>query len=646
MKMVKKRLRIEKTRSPLFNESGKASTTIAGIVVFILGIGLTLFVIANPLNVGVFEKVKQAIVPQEKTAAKAESGGKKILYWYAPMDPTYIRDEPGKSPMGMDLVPKYAGEDEEEEDKPGIKIDPATVQNIGVLTETVKRGDLRVEVRTVGTLDYNEDRIFWVNTKYDGWLEKVYVNYVGQPVRKGEPLFEIYSPDLVSTQEEYLSALKYRDKLAGSDFPDAVARAERLVEASRSRLLYWDITDEQIRRLEEKGQITKTLTAVSPVSGLVVKKMDEALEGMHAKAGMNLYKVADLSSLWVHVEIYEYQLPWIKPGQAAEIEISYYPGEVFEGKVLFFYPYLDEKTRTMKVCIEIPNTDGRLRPEMFATVNFSPVAAEGAVLVPEMAVLHTGERDVVVLDLGGGRFEPRNVKLGLQGEGMYQVLEGLEGGEKIVTSSQFLIDSESNLREAINKMLMAKKGQPAESEMQGMEGTATKDMGQGSETKDAMRGSETKSMDHTEHRMESGIDDPKTIRALQKVLDAYLPIWRALAKDSTEGIEENAEKLATAAGDAASKTDNTKLKTQIEALEKAASDMKTDDLNAARESMKPLSRALIAVFESHDVKMPKKYTIIECPMVKERWIQDTERVSNPFLGSAMPLCGTKVGEIG
>ncbi len=646
MKMVRRLLKIAGNRPLVFDNSGKASTTITGIVVFVLGIGLTLFIIANPLKVGLFEKVKRAILPQEETATpKAESGGRKILYWYAPMDPTYIRDKPGKSPMGMDLVPKYAGETGEAPEG-AIKIDPATVQNIGVLTDTVKRGDLRVEVRTVGTLDYNDDKIFWVNTKYDGWLEKVHINYIGQPVRKGEPLFEIYSPDLVSTQEEYLNALRFRDKIAESGFPDAIARADRLVEASRSRLLYWDITDEQIRRLEEKGEITKTLTVVSPVSGLVVKKMDEALEGMYSKAGMNLYKIADLSSLWVHVEIYEYQLPWIKPGQEAQIEISYYPGETFHGKVLFFYPYLDEQTRTIKVCIEIPNADGRLRPEMFATVKFSPVAARNAVLVPEMAVLHSGERDVVVLDIGGGRFEPRDVKLGLQGEGMYQVLEGLEGGETLVTSSQFLIDSESNLREAINKMLMAKKGQPPGPAIKGFEEPATKGMEQGSGTKDATRGSETKSMDHSKNQMKPQIDDPKTIEALQGVLDAYLPIWRALAKDSTVGIGQHARELAEAAGSAARNTDKSMLKTQLEALEKAAAGMKTDDLNAARESMKFLSRALVAIFESHDVKMPKKYTIIECPMVKERWIQDTEQVSNPFLGSAMPRCGTKVGEIG
>ncbi|GAB4335293.1 MAG: hypothetical protein Kow0099_07640 [Candidatus Abyssubacteria bacterium] len=616
-------------RNLMRNSSGRASTTVAGIFVFLLGVGLTLFIVINPMKVGLFEKMKQNVIPGEETAAPPEAAGRKIKYWRAPMDPTYISDKPGKSPMGMDLIPVYEDEVEQET---GIRIDPATVQNIGVVTDTVKRGDLRVVIRTVGTLDYNDNNIYWVNTKYDGWIEKVYVPYVGQPVTKGDPLFEVYSPDLVSTQEEYRNALKYRDKMAESGFPDAHARAEALLESSRKRLKYWDITESQIRRLERTGEIRKTLTVVSPVTGVVTEKMDEALEGMYAKAGMNLYKVADLSSLWVHVDVYEYQLPWIESGQQAEIEISYYPGEAFKGKVLFFYPYVDEKTRTIKVCVEIPNHDGRLRPEMYATVRFAPVAARNTVLVPDIAVLRTGKRDVVVLALGGGRFEPREVKLGLQGEGMFQVLEGLEGGEEIVTSSQFLIDSESNLREAIQKMLLAKN--MADEPEAGV--PATPDMAQPSEPT-SLQGKQTD---------RPVIDDTRTIEEIETILQAYLPIWKALAKDSTEGIAGNSRKIAEAADRAAKRTELPTLKAQLEKLRDEASRMNADSLSGARESFKGLSRALLAVFNSHDVRMPKAYSVIECPMVKERWIQDTDQVSNPFMGSAMPLCGLKVGEIG
>jgi len=640
--------------SPIFNNRGKARASIAGIIVFLLGIGLTLFVIANPMDVGLFEKVKRLVLPSEAETGGLSAGGgeKEILYWYAPMDPTEIYDQAGLSKMGMKLLPKYS-EKGGEESGSAIRIDPATVQNIGVLTETVERGDLRVDIRTVGNLDYDEQKIFLVNTKYDGWIEKVYVNYIGEQVRKGAPLFDIYSPDLVTTQEEYLSARRYRDKMKESGFPEAEARAEDLLSSARSRLLYWDITNMQIAQIEEKGEAMRTLTVASPASGVVVQKMDQALEGMRAKSGMNLYKIADLSTLWLHVDIYEYQLPWIKEGQEAEVEISYYPGDVFRGKVLFFYPYLDEKTRTVRACMEIPNPDGRLRPEMFATVMFAPVAAKDAVLVPEMAVLHSGERDVVVLDLGGGRFEPREVKLGLQGGGRYQVLEGLEGGDRIVTSSQFLIDSESNLREAINKMLMAKKAVASSEEM--AQGSATKDVerssgtkmiDQGSAAKDMEHGSDAKGAEHAAHGKKPMVDEPAPIEALQKVIEAYLPIWKALAGDSTEGVEENAKKLAGAAKEAANRVEEKTLKAQLEALEKAASGMKADSLEAAREFMKSLSRATVEIFESHEVKMPDKYTIIECPMLKKRWIQDTEGVLNPFYGSSMPKCGVKVGEFG
>ncbi|RJP22624.1 MAG: efflux RND transporter periplasmic adaptor subunit [Candidatus Abyssobacteria bacterium SURF_5] len=609
--------RILSVRERMKGCAGWARTAVAGILFFALGIGLTLFILANPLNIDSFEKAKQALLPQPEAPATADSGGRKIKYWRAPMDPTYTSDKPGKSPMGMDLVPVYEDGAEEEADNV-IRINPATIQNIGVVTDTVERGDLRMKIRTVGTLDYNEERVFWVNTKYDGWIEKVYINYIGQKVRKGEPLFEIYSPDLVSTQEEYLSALKYRDNLAGSGYAGAEGRAESLLEASRGRLRNWDISDRQIQNLEETGKVKKTLTVVSPVTGVVTEKMDQALEGMYAKAGMNLYRIADLSSLWVHVDLYEYQLPWVQEGQEAKIEIASYPGEIFKGKVRFFYPYVDEKTRTNKVSIEIPNRDEKLRPQMFATVTFTPVAAKGTVLVPGSAVLHSGERDVVVLDIGGGRFEPREVTLGLQGDNKYQVLKGLEGGEKIVTSSQFLIDSESNLREAINKMLMARRG------------AATESM-------------DTEQSDHAAmEEKKSIIDEPQTRAALNQVVESYLPLWRTLAADSKEGVSQYSEKLAGAAAKAADVAASADLQSRLVTLQQAAKSMKADDVDQARESFKEVSRALVAIFETYKAPMQDTYVIIECPMLKEKWIQDSEEVRNPYYGSAMLNCGEVV----
>ena len=403
-----------------------------------------------------------APTPGTKAASPSAPGptgkqGRKVLYWQAPMDPTYISDRPGKSPMGMDLVPVYAGQTSSTTEEKGVvRIDPAVVQQIGVRTQTVLVGELTYVVRTVGILDYNARSIFWVNTKFDGWIEKVYVNYIGEGVAKGQRLFDIYSPDLVSTQEEYLAALRYLRTMQKTGTPDTVRQAETLMEATRRRLANWDISDAQIDRLRKTGEVVKTLTVVSPAAGEVVQKMDEALEGMHAKAGMNLYKIADLSTVWVHADIYESQREWVREGLPAEIALDYFPGETFFGKVLYLYPFVTEKTRTLKACIEVENQDRTLEPGMYADVKIKPTASLHTVMIPEDAVIRTGEKNVVFLALGEGRFQPREVTLGVRGEGgLFQVKKGLRGGENIVVSAQFLLDSESRLQEFIRKLMAA-----------------------------------------------------------------------------------------------------------------------------------------------------------------------------------------------
>jgi Cu(I)/Ag(I) efflux system membrane fusion protein/cobalt-zinc-cadmium efflux system membrane fusion protein len=403
--------------------------------------------------------LKQAESQAPEAHAKKEA---KILYWQAPMDPSYISDQPGKSPMGMDLVPVYADEGPSGVSEGGaVKIDPAIVQRIGVRTETVLVGELRHVIRTVGILDYNERDIFLVNIKFDGWIERVHVNYIGEKVKKGQKLFSIYSPDLVSTQVEHIAALNYLKELEDGDGKDAIESAQALVGATRKRLTYWDISEEQIRRLERTGEVTKSLTVVSPAVGVVSQKMDAALEGMYVKAGMNLYKIADFSTVWVHADVYESELPWVKPGLKAEVTLPSFPGEDFFGKILFLQPFLTEKTRTVKACIEIENVDRRLKPGMYADVKIYPMASQRAVLVPEDAVIRTGERNVAFVDLGNGRFLPKELELGLKGEGVYEVKKGLEGGEKVVVSAQFLLDSESRLQEFMRKLTTeSKKDKP------------------------------------------------------------------------------------------------------------------------------------------------------------------------------------------
>jgi Cu(I)/Ag(I) efflux system membrane fusion protein/cobalt-zinc-cadmium efflux system membrane fusion protein len=393
---------------------------------------------------------------QVKAEAGTAAGDRQILFYRNPMDPSITSPEPRKDEMGMDYVPVYA-EDAESVAAQGavVTIDPSVQQNMNVVTQRIQRRDIAREVRTVGYFDYDQERMVSVTTKYPGFIEKTYVNYIGQPVKKGEPLFEIYAPELVQTEQELLAAKRYVQSL--SDAPaGTAARAEALLEAARQRLAFWDIAPEQIRRLEESGEVFRTLQVVAPASGIVMLRMP-GLEGMATRPGMELLHIADLSNLWLTVEVFDNQLPWLDIGSPATVTVSYFPGVNYRGRVRYIEPEVSEKTRTIQLTLDVPNRDRRLRVGMYGTVIFEPVTAPNAVTVPAEAVIRTGERDVVVVALGDGRFAPREVVLGSRGDGFIQVLEGLTEGDEVVTSSQFLIDSESNLREAIQKMIAAKR---------------------------------------------------------------------------------------------------------------------------------------------------------------------------------------------
>lgn len=385
--------------------------------------------------------------------------GKKIKYWVSPMDPTYIRNEPGKSPMGMDLVPVYEEEGEAKEPTSTIRIDPVTMQNMGVRLGRVQRKALIKYIRTVGNITFDETKIFTVNTKFSGWIEKLYVNFLGEDVKIGQPLFDIYSPELVTAQEEYLLALKQYSSLSNSSYARIRKGAQRLLEASRTRLRYWDLTDKQIEQIEESGKVQKTVTIYSPASGVVTQK--DAFKGHYVKKGENQYSIVDLSTVWVDVDVYEYELPWVRKGMAAEMELAYIPGKRFKGKVLFIYPYLEAKTRTAKLRLSFSNPGYQLKPGMYADIFLKSVVAKKSLVIPQEAVIDSGVRKIVFVAIGKGKFQPRNVNIGLEGnENEFQVLEGLSEGEEIVLSAQFMLDSESRLREAIQKMLELRKRAP------------------------------------------------------------------------------------------------------------------------------------------------------------------------------------------
>ena len=374
--------------------------------------------------------------------------GKKIKYWAAPMDPTYIRNEPGKSPMGMDLVPVYEEAGEEKEPSSTIRIDPVTQQNMGVRLGRVQKKALSKTIRTFGTITTDETGLYSVNVKFNGWIETLYVDFLGERVEKGQPLFDIYSPDLLTAQQEYLIALQQQKGLKRS----ARKGDNRLLDASRTRLAYWDLTDEQIAHLEAAGEIQKTITIFSPASGVVVVK--NALKGHYVKAGEHQYEIADLSTVWVDVDIYEYELPWIHKGMSAEMDLAYTPGKRYSGEVLFIYPYLDPKTRTARLRLSFPNPDDNLKPGMYANVYLQNTLPGERLVVPQEAVIDSGVRKRVFVSRGKGKFEPREVTLGVEGNDYtFEVINGLSEGDEIVLSGQFMFDSESRLKEAIAKML-------------------------------------------------------------------------------------------------------------------------------------------------------------------------------------------------
>ena len=392
-------------------------------------------------------------------------GGAQPLYWKAPMDPTYVRQEPGKSPMGMDLVPECSSGEGAGAETTGIRVDPSIAQSIGVRTRPVERRDLARKIRTVGRVDYDERLVAHVHTKIQGWVEKLRVEYEGEMVEPGQPLLEIYSPKLVSTQEELLVAQSYREATGKSSFRDVSEGGEALFEATRRRLELWDVPERDVERLLSSGTVQKTLRLYAPSGGVVTHLM--VREGMEVSPNDNLYTIADLSRVWLYADIYEYELPWVTVGQRGIVELSYLPGVTFESVVTYVYPFLDPKTRTARVRLELPNPDLLLKPNMFANVTIETETRPGVLAVPEEAVIRSGTRSLAVVALGGGRFVPREVVIGVDsGDGWLEVVRGLEDGERVVTSGQFLIDSESKLQEAVQKLLAASEPTEAEARME------------------------------------------------------------------------------------------------------------------------------------------------------------------------------------
>lgn len=337
--------------------------------------------------------------------------------------------------------------EEQPAETPAVEIPHDKQQLIGVRTAVVTTRNIEKTIKTVGRVEYDERKLAAVSIKFEGWIEKLYADYTGKNIKKGDPLVDVYSPELLSTQQELLNTLKWARSTTGSK-ENAVGGmlsrdAEAIIEAARQRLRFWDITDEQIKSMEETGKTVRAVTIHSPVDGTVVQK--NVVQGMRVMPGEKLFEIADLSTVWITADVYEQDLPFINTGGTARVTLSSLPGRTFTAPVEFVYPTLAGETRTVKIRLTVPNSGGRLKPQMLTNVEISSATGRRLV-VPEDAVLDTGTRQIVYVDKGDGFFEPRVVALGLRAEGWREVLSGLKKGEKVARSATFLIDSEAQLK--------------------------------------------------------------------------------------------------------------------------------------------------------------------------------------------------------
>jgi Cu(I)/Ag(I) efflux system membrane fusion protein len=367
------------------------------------------------------------------SADMAPEQEKEILYWVAPMDPNYRRDQPGKSPMGMDLIPYYSASDENDN---SVRISPAVVQNLGVRTSKAELTRLWRGIDTVGYVDYDESKVSHIHLRTEGWIEKLAVESEGERVKKGDFLFDVYSPKLVNAQEELVTALA-----SGNN---------GLIRATKERLSALGISSSQIRALEKNKKVKQRISIYAPQDGVV--SVLPVREGMFVKPSQKVMTLGDLSSVWLLAEVFERQSQWVEVGQDAEVKLSYIPGKSWNGKVEYIYPSLDPKTRTLKVRLRFENPGERLKPNMYANVKIYGGAKENTIVIPLEGLIRSGREERVILALGDGRFEARNVRAGIESGNYVEILEGVEEGDDIVTSGQFLIDSEASMRASLNRM--------------------------------------------------------------------------------------------------------------------------------------------------------------------------------------------------
>jgi len=428
-----------------------------------LWIALALIGLVGASGAGYWLGMKQSDKPEAVTPAPVKGEPRKILYYRNPMGLPDTSPAPKKDGMGMDYIPVYT----DEEAAPGqIRISLDKVQKLGVKTEEVTAREMIRTVRAVGQFQLDERRQHTVTAKFEGYIERLFVNATGQPVKRGQPLMEVYSPELVSAQEEYLIAWNGRQSLRNGT-EESLAGVGQLAEGALKRLRNWDISDAQLQRLQREGKATRTLTLYSPANGVVLEKI--AVQGMRFMPGEPLFKIADLSAIWLLADVFEQDLALVRVGQPVKISVDAYPEKELSGKIAYIYPTVSPETRTAKVRIELANPGGMLRPDMYASMQLVAGHAQ-ALTVPDSAVIDSGTRQVVLVQRAEGLFEPREVKLGMRSDGYAEVLQGLNEGESVVVRANFLIDAESNLKAALGSFGEPSATAPAVAAATGHEG--------------------------------------------------------------------------------------------------------------------------------------------------------------------------------
>jgi len=550
------------------------------------------------------------------------SGERKVKYWWDPMmNPPYISGQPGKSPMGMDLVPVFEDEVSAGRD---VTIDPVIVQNMGVRTAPVVLGSIQQQIRVVGYLEEPEPLHRDINLRVNGWIEKLHANIDGMPITKGQPLFELYSPEIQVAIGEMIAARKSHD--AASD-EQAKRIATTLQQSSARKLELWGLERQQVEALAALDKAPETVTFIAPIGGHLTEK--RVYEGAGVMAGSLVMRLADRRQMWVDAQVYEQQLPLVGLGAKARATIVSEPGKQFDGEVIFIHPHLDPMTRTAKVRIQIPNEDYRLRQGMYATVDILAEPTPPALVVPRDAIIETGTRQIAFVWLGGGHFEPREVKLGLSGrDGLVQVVRGLAPNEQVVTSGQFLLDSESRLKEAIQKHLSANLVS-----QQSVPSTASPHPGR------------------EENALSLSATAPTTaptavlnVPHVDELIVAYLELSQALGApqqtDDPIGVDRLVSVARMSEQHAAAEA-----KPLVTAVLNSVQKMQGQTLAEQRRAFVAVSSSTIALIDrsAPSSQVADTFYVMHCPMAFDDagadWIQTTDKVANPFYAKQMKNCG-------